>query len=64
METIELPSALKLYKVLKQSFHMSSYLLTVKNIKFRNIIAKLLLSSHQHCIEIGRQRGRERTERK
>ena len=43
---------------------MSSYLLTVKNIKFRNIIAKLRLSLHQLCIETGRHTGIERTERK
>ena len=41
---------------------MSSYLLTVKSIKFRNIIAKLRLSSHQLCIETARHWGIERTE--
>ena len=61
---IELSSALTLYNILKQSFDTSSYLFIVKNIKFRNIIAKLRLSSHQLCIETGRHRGIERTERK
>ena len=61
---IELSSALTLYNILKQSFDTSSYLFIVKNIKFRNIIAKLRLSSHQLCIETGRHRGIERTDRK
>ena len=43
---------------------MSSYLVTVKNIKLGNIKVKIRLSSHQLCIETGRHRGIERTERK
>ena len=41
---------------------MLSYLLAVKNIKFRNIIG--CLSSHQLCIETGKHREVERNERK
>ena len=55
--------SLYLYKELKPIFERSIYLDKIVNSKFRNIIAKLRLSSHVLFIETGRHQNIQRNER-
>jgi hypothetical protein len=61
---VESSSALYIYRELKQSFERSTYLTILENTQFRNMIAKIRLSSHKLFIEIGRHRNIPRNERK
>ena len=63
-EGINLSTALYMYKEIKQTFELSSYLLVIHKRKLRNAIAKLRLSSHRLSIEVGRHRNIPRWERK
>ena len=56
-------SSLYFYKELKPIFERSIYLDKIENSKFRNIIAKLRLSSHVLFIETGRHQNIPRNER-
>ena len=61
---INLSTALYMYKEIKQTFKLSSYLLVIQKRKLRNAIAKLRLSSHRFSIEVGTHRNIPRGERK
>lgn len=63
-QSMNMASSLYLYREMKLSFEMAPYLLKIKNIKYRNAIAKIRLSSHQLYIESGRHRNIERNDRK
>ena len=56
--------SLTMYKEVKRTFEMSSYLIKMQNRKFRNALAKLRLSSHSLNIETGRHRNIDRSNRK
>jgi len=56
-------SSLCLFRELKPIFERSLYLDKVENSKFRNILAKLRLSSHVLFIETGRHQNIPRNER-
>ena len=43
-----------LYREIKNVFEISKYLLQIKNRKYRQILSKIRLSSHQLAIEKGR----------
>ena len=53
-----------MYKEVKRTFEMSSYLIKMQNRMFRNALAKLRLSSHSLNIETGRHRNIDRSNRK
>ena len=57
-------SSLMLFKELKYVFEPSPYLKTMSNHKFRHVISKIRLSSHQLYIEQGRHVNVPRNERK
>lgn len=60
----EIKSSVVLYRNLKQNFEISDYLLKMHNVKLRNTISKINLSSHDLNIETGKQRHIERNEEK
>ena len=57
-------SSLVLYRNIKSSFTRSDYLDIMKIPKFRNVLAKFRLSSHELNVEQGRYRNIQRIERK
>ena len=57
-------SSLVLYRHIKSSFTRSNYLDIMKIPKFRNVLAKFRLSSHELNVEQGRYRNIQRNERK
>ena len=57
-------SSLVLYRNIKSSFTRSDYLDIMKIPKFRNVLAKFRLSSHELNVEQGRYRNIQRNERK
>jgi hypothetical protein len=61
---IDKSSSLTLYRELKTEFNISDYLINMHNVKLRNTIAKMRLSSHQLNIETGRHSNIARQERK
>lgn len=63
-QEIDTKSSLILFRSLKQFFEISDYLIKMHNVKLRNIISKIRMSSHDLNIEIGRHRQIERNEPK
>jgi hypothetical protein len=63
-EGLESYSSLYIYREIKTCFNQSSYLMLLENTKYRNILAKLRLSSHKLNIELGRYNNIPRNERK
>ena len=61
---LELSSALDVFREIKTNFEQSSYLSVIENTKYRNILAKLRLSSHKLNIETGRHNKIARNDRK
>ena len=61
---LEASTALDIYREIKITFEQSSYIKTIENVKLRNVIAKLRLSSHNLNIEVGRHHKIPRGERK
>ena len=49
---------------MKTVFELSDYLMSISNVKYRNIISKLRLSAHNLAIERGRHQNVERRLRK
>jgi len=62
--SIDTHTSLYLYKEIKSTFQMSPYSALLQNIKYRNILAKLRLSSHNLQIESGRHYKIPRPDRK
>jgi len=62
--SIDTHTSLYLYKEIKSTFQMSPYITLLQNIKYRNILAKLRLSSHNLQIESGRHYKIPRHDRK
>lgn len=56
--------SLQLYKEIKDSFEQSRYITLIDNIKYRNILSKLRMSSHKLAIETGRHNNIPRSDRK
>ena len=63
-EAVNASTTLTLYKDIKQTFEMYEYLKILRNRKFRNILARLRLSSLFLAIEQGRHINQIRSERK
>ena len=63
-QKVSISSSLQLYKEIKFTIDICSYLDKLTNIKYRKAIYKLRLSSHNLNIEIGRHRQIERNDRK
>jgi len=61
---VEICSSLTLYREIKCTFDREDYLQVLENKKFRNVIAKLRLSSHKLFVETGRHRQIPRQDRK
>ena len=61
---VETCSSLILYREIKCTFDRADYLQVLENRKFRNVIAKLRLSSHKLFVETGRHRQIPRQDRK
>ena len=61
---LECKSSLLLYREMKTIFELSDYLMSISNVKYRNIISKLRLSAHNLAIERGRHQNVERRLRK
>ena len=57
-------TSLYLFREIKTNFEISDYLNKITNVKFRNTLAKIRLSSHSLKIEIGRHEKIERHLRK
>jgi hypothetical protein len=57
-------SSLYIFREVKTCFDQSSYLILLENTKYRNILAKLRLSSQKLNIELGRHNNIHRNERK
>ena len=55
---------LYIYKEFKCNYEVSSYINKLDNIKYRQVLAKLRLSSHRLNIEVGRHNSIARHERK
>ena len=62
--SIDTHTSLYFYKEIKSTFQMSPYITLLQNIKYRNILAKLRLSSHNLQIESGRHLKIPRPDRK
>ena len=60
---IETSTNMLMFKNLKPTFEMSQYLLTVSNVKLKQYITAIRLSSHNLLIEYGRHRNIPRNER-
>ena len=60
---IETSPTMLMFKNLKPTFEISQYLLTVSNVKLRQYITAIRLSSHNLLIEYGRHRNIPRNER-
>ena len=63
-EGVRSRTSLMLYREIKNVFEISEYLLQIKNRKYRQILSKIRLSSHQLAIEKGRHINIERNQRK
>ena len=63
-QKVSISSSLQLYKEIKFTIDICSYLDKLTNIKYRKAISKIRLSSHNLNIEIGRHRQIERNDRK
>ena len=63
-QKVSLSTSLQLYKEIKSTIDICSYLNKLTNIKYRKAISKIRLSSHNLNIEIGRHRQIERNNRK
>ena len=57
-------TSMSLFREIRETFDLSSYLLKFQNRKQRNAITKLRLSSHSLFIETGRHTGVARENRK
>ena len=57
-------SSLTLYREIKCTFDRAYYIQVLENKRFRNVIAKLRLSSHKLFVETGRHRRLPRQDRK
>ena len=53
-EGVRSRASLMVYREIKNVFEISKYLLQIKNRKYRQILSKIRLSSHQFLIEKGR----------
>ena len=63
-EGVRSRTSLMLYREIKNVFEISEYLLQIKNRKYRGILFKIRLSSHQLAIEKGRHVNIERNQMK
>ena len=63
-EGVRSRTSLMLYREIKNVFEISEYLLQIKKRKYRQILSKIRLSSHQLAIEKGRHNNKERNQRK
>ena len=63
-EGVRSRTSLMLYREIKNVFEISEYLLQIKNRKYRQILSRIRLSSHQLAIEKGRHINIERKQRK
>ena len=61
-QKVSLSTSLQLYKEIKSTIDICSYLNKLTNINYRKAISKIRLSSHNLNIEIGRHRQIERND--
>ena len=63
-EGLRASSSLTVFKELKETFELATYLNVLCNDRYRTTLAKLRVSSHSLAIETGRHTGVPRSERK
>ena len=61
---VEICSSITFYREIKCTFDRADYLQVLENRKFRNVVAKLRLTSHTLFVETGRHRQIPRQDRK